>query len=62
MHAMVPIAALSCAETNKRKDEDTEVAETCVSGKNNTILRRGHRTRRPVTLSKINGTSTTDYK
>jgi len=58
----VAAAVCSCAENNKWKDEDNEVAETCFSGKNNTILLLGQRIRGAVVLSKINETSTTDYK
>jgi hypothetical protein len=49
-------------ETNKWKDEVNEVAETCVSGKNNTILLLRRRTRHAVVLKKMNGMSATDYK
>jgi hypothetical protein len=55
-------AVCSCAEITKWKDEDNEVAETCFSGKNNTILLLGQRILGAVALSKINETSTTDYK
>jgi hypothetical protein len=60
--AVVAEAVCSCAENNKWKDEDNEVEETCFSGKNNTILLLGQRIRGAVVLSKINETSTTDYK
>jgi len=60
--AVVAEAVCSCAENNKWEEEDNEVAETCLSGKNNTILLLGQRIRGAVVLSKINETSTTDYK
>jgi hypothetical protein len=63
LHAPKVAAAVpSCAKINKWKDEHNEVAETCVSGKNNTILLLGQRIEGAVALNKINGTSTADYK